>query len=184
MRHRVTVEELYRLYEKSGETRRMELIDGEIIDMMPPGPFHSASSSRTNRVVTKKSGDRFIVRCQEPVRINSHNEPQPDIAVVKPRKDDYALSHPGPDDVLLIIEISDSSLEFDLNVKRRTYAGAEIAEYWVLDVAGRELHAFRRPWQGDYTEHQTFAEAEEVPCAAIHDLKFTVAELFPDVVTR
>lgn len=186
MRHRVTVDELYRIYEgmPAGGARRMELINGEIIDMMPPGPFHSASSSRTNRAVVRKSGDRFIVRCQEPLRINSHNEPQPDIAVVKPRQDDYALSHPGPDDALLIIEISDSSLEFDLNIKRRTYAAAEIAEYWVLDVAARELHAFRCPWQGDYTEHQTCSEQEEVRCTTIGDLKFTVAELLPAVISR
>jgi Uma2 family endonuclease len=183
MRHQATIEELYRLYDERdpGETRRMELINGEIVDMMPPGPFHSSSSSKVNRVVAKKTGDEFIVRCQEPVRINRNNEPQPDIAVVKPRKDEYALAHPGPDDVLLVIEISDSSLEFDLNTKRQTYAKAEIAEYWVLDVNARELHVFLCPWQGDYTEHATFCGEDEVQCTTIRDLKVRVNELLPPI---
>ncbi len=186
MRHQATVEELYRLYDERdpAETRRMELINGEIVDMMPPGPFHSSSSSKANRVVARKMGDEFIVRCQEPVRINRHNEPQPDIAVVKTRKDEYALAHPGPDDVLLIIEVSDSSLDYDLNKKRQTYAKAEIAEYWVLDVNDRELHVFRRPWQGDYTEHATFKGEDEVQCTTIRELNLRVCELLPDVLAK
>lgn len=186
MRHLATVEELYRrdAEHKGSETIRMELINGEIFDMMPPGPFHSSSTSKANRVLAQKTGEAFIVRCQEPVRINRHNEPQPDLALVRTRKDEYALSHPGPDDVLLIIEISDSSLEFDLNTKRQTYAKAEIAEYWVLDVNDRELHVFRRPWQGDYTEHATFVGDDEVQCTTINDLKLRVCELLPDVMVK
>lgn len=183
MRHRATVEELYRLYEERdpADTRRMELIEGEIVLMMPPGPMHSSSNSRANRLMTQKAGDDLLVRCQEPIRINSHNEPQPDIAVVKPRKDAYALSHPDPDAVLLVIEVSDSSLEFDLNVKRLTYAKAEIAEYWVLDVNARELHVFLHPWQGDYTQHSTYSGDEEVSCTTIRDLKVSIRELLPVV---
>lgn len=183
MRHRTTVEELYRLYEARdpADTQRMELIEGEIVFMMPPGPLHSSSNSKTNRLMNQKVGDALMVRCQEPIRINRHNEPQPDIAVVKLRKDAYALSHPDPDDVLLVIEVSDTSLEFDLNAKRHTYAKAEIAEYWVLDVNSLELHVFLNPWEGDYTQHATYKGDAEVVCTTIADLKISVRELLPGI---
>ncbi|MFN0078849.1 MAG: Uma2 family endonuclease [Prosthecobacter sp.] len=186
MRHQATVEELYRLFNERdpGETRRMELINGEIVDMLPPGPFHSGFTDEVHEVIREKVGKALRVRCQNPIRINRHNEPQPDIAVVEKRKDGYTLSHPGPDDVLLIIEISDSSLEYDLNTKRQTYAKAEIAEYWVLDVNDRELHVFRRPWQGDYTEHATFSGEDEVQCTTIRDLQLRVRELLPEVMVK
>ncbi|MGV3663391.1 MAG: Uma2 family endonuclease [Prosthecobacter sp.] len=183
MRHQVTVEELYRLYEERdpADTRRMELIEGEIVLMMPPGPLHSGYTDETEDVIRRKVGNAFRVRCQHPIRINSQNEPQPDIAVVKPRKDAYALSHPDPDAVLLIIEVSDSSLDFDLNVKRLTYAKALIAEYWVLDVNARELHVFLHPWQGDYTQHSTYSGDEEVSCTTIRDLRVSIRELLPSI---
>jgi len=183
MHRRMTVEELYRLYESRdpADTQRMELLEGEIVFMMPPGPLHSSSNTRMNRLMTQKVGDALTVRCQEPVRINRRNELQPDVAVVKLRKDDYALSHPDPDEVLLIIEVSDTSLEFDLNAKRRAYAKAEIAEYWVLDVNSRELHVFLNPWEGDYTQHSTHQGDDEVVCTTISGLKVSVRELLPAV---
>ncbi len=183
MRPRVTVEELYRLYEERdpADTQRMELIEGEIVFMMPPGPLHAGFTDETDNVIRRKLGNAYRVRCQHPIRINRHNEPQPDIAVVKPRKDAYALSHPDPDDVLLIVEVSDSSLEFDLNAKRRAYAKAEIAEYWVLDVNARELHVFLNPWEGDYTQHSTHKGDDEVVCTTIADLKISVSELLPAI---
>lgn len=183
MRQRTTVEELYRLYEARdpADTRRMELIEGEIVFMMPPGPLHSGFTDETEDVIRRKVGHAYRVRCQHPIRINRHNEPQPDIAVVRPRKDAYTLSHPDPDDVRLIVEVSDSSLEFDLNVKRRTYAKAEIVEYWVLDVSARELHVFLNPWEGDYTQHATYRDEDEVVCTTIAELKLRVSELLPTV---
>jgi Uma2 family endonuclease len=183
MRRRITVEELYRLYEERdlADTRRMELIEGEIVWMLPPSPLLSASNTQTNCLLTLKLGDAYRVRCKQPIRINRYNEPQPDIAVVRSRKDSYSLSHPGPNDVLLIIEVSDTSLEFDLNAKRRAYAKAEIAEYWVLDVNSRELHVFLNPWEGDYTQHSTFRGDDEVVCTTISGLKLSVRELLPAV---
>lgn len=183
MRLRVTAEELYRLYEKRdpADTQRIELIEGKIVWMMAPAPLLSASNCQTNLLMNQKVGDAYRVRCKHPIRINRHNEPQPDIAVVRQRKDAYALSHPSPDDVLLIIEVSDTSLEFDLNAKRHTYAKAEIAEYWVLDVNSLELHVFLNPWEGDYTQHATYKGDAEVVCTTIADLKVSVRELLPGI---
>jgi Uma2 family endonuclease len=183
MCRRVTVEELYRLDEERNpaDTRRIELIDGEIVWMMAPAPLLSASHCQTNLSMHQKVGDAYRVRCKQPVRINRCNEPQPDIAVVRPRKDAYALSHPAPDDVLLIVEVSDTSLDFDLNAKRYTYAKAEIAEYWVLDVNSRELHVFLNPWEGDYTQHATYRGDDELVCTTISGLKVSVRELLPAI---
>jgi Uma2 family endonuclease len=183
MRQRTTVEELYRLDEQRdpSDTRRMELIDGQIVFMMPPGPLHAGFTDEANDAIRRKVGSLFRVRCQHPIRISRHNEPQPDIAVVKQRKDAYSLSHPDPDDVLLVIEISDSSLEYDLNIKRQVYAKADIAEYWVLDVNARELHVFLNPWEGDYTQHTSFTGADEVACTTVLELKLAVNELLPPI---
>lgn len=183
MRHRSTVADLYRLHEENGpgSTRRMELIDGEIIDMMPPRPFHSASNSKISRLISGRIPSDLELRCQEPVAITCHNHPQPDLCIVLARDDEYALSHPTPDDIRLIIEISDSSLDYDLNVKRLIYAKAEIEEYWVMDVQDRELHLFRRPWQGDYTEHLSFKDDDEIQCSTIPELKLTVREMLPAI---
>lgn len=177
---RHTVEDAYRIWQESG--RRLELIDGEIVFMMPPGPEHAGYTDETQQLIISKVGARARVRCQHPISINRHNEPQPDIAVVALRKDGYRVSHPGPDEVLLIIEIADSSLAQDLEVKRRLYAKAEIAEYWVLDIPGRELHVFLKPWDGDYTEQRTCRDADEVQCVLIPELRLAVSELFPVVL--
>ena len=186
MRHRSTVADLYRLYKEHGpsSTHRMELIDGEIIDMMPPGPFHSASNSRIHRVIARLLPADLRLRCQEPFALTRHNQPQPDLCVVLARDDEYALAHPNPDDIRLVIEVSDSSLEYDLNTKRLIYAKAEIEEYWVIDVQARVLHLFRRPWHGDYTEHLSFTGDEEIQCSTIQELKVTVRELLPSVTLR
>ncbi|MEQ1748406.1 MAG: Uma2 family endonuclease [Prosthecobacter sp.] len=186
MRHRSTVADLYRLYKEHGpsSTSRMELIDGEIIDMMPPGPLHSGHTDEAADVIRSRIGSTLRLRCQNPVRINKHNEPQPDIAIVEKRDDAYTVAHPTPDDIRLVIEVSDSSLDYDLNTKRLIYAKAEIEEYWVIDVQTRELHLFRRPWQGDYTEHLSFTGDDEIQCSTIQELKVTVRELLPSVTMR
>ena len=180
VRPRLTVEEAYRVSEQTG--KRLELIDGEIVFMMPPGPEHAGYTDRTDRKLSRKLPPEYYVRCQHPIRISRFSEPQPDIAIVRARSDDYILSHPCADEVLLIIEISDSSLAQDLETKRRLYAKAEIAEYWVLDIQGRELHVFLKPWDGDYTEQRNCRGDDEVQSTLIPELKLAVSELFPVIL--
>jgi Uma2 family endonuclease len=183
IRQRSTVDDLYRAYDglEPGSTTRMELINGEIIVMMPPEAPHSGFTSVANRKLVKKLADTCLVRCQLPIRLSRYSEPQPDIAIVAARKDDYALSHPKADEVLLVIEVSDSSLDTDLNVKRQLYAKAEIPEYWVVDVQSRRLHVFRKPWEEDYTEHECLGSTDSLQCSSIVELALTVSELFPEV---
>ncbi len=183
IRRRATVEDLYLAYEQEapGSTRRMELIDGEIITMPPLGAPHSGFTDQSTDALKERVKKDYFVRCQLPIRISRHSEPQPDIAIVLARKDRYTLSHPTPDDVLLIVEISDSSLQTDLNVKRVLYAKAEIPEYWVIDVMERQLHVFRKPWEADYTEHECLGIADQIQCSTLESVAMPVAELFPPI---
>ena len=145
-RHRISVEHYYRMAEAGlfAPDERVELIDGEIFDMPPMGTRHAAKLSRLVEMVSAAVGDRGIVRVQLPLRLDDASEPQPDIAVVLPRSDYYEQRHPGGADTLLAIEISDTTLEFDRDVKAPLYLEHGVAECWVLDIRANRLLRFRR----------------------------------------
>jgi len=145
-RHRISVEHYYRMAEAGlfAPDERVELIDGEIVDMPPMGTRHAAKLSRLVEIVSAAVGDRGIVRVQLPLRLGEASEPQPDIAVVVPRADYYEQRHPGGPDTLLAIEISDTTLEFDRDVKAPLYLEHGVRECWVLDIRTNRLLRFRQ----------------------------------------
>ena len=151
-RHRITVEQYYRMGEVGLLTRdeRTELIDGEIIDMAPIGPGHAYWVEQLARALIRALEPRAIVRQQHPIRLGPHSEPQPDIAVVAPRADLYRSAHPTAADVLLLVEISHSTLHFDRQVKAPFYARHGIPELWIVDLVANELHVYREPRDGVY----------------------------------
>src|SRR5438309_8182250 len=118
-KHYFNVDEYYRMAEAGllSEDDRVELIEGEIIEMSPIGSTHGGTVKRSSTFLNRKLGDAVIVSVQDPVRLNGFSEPQPDIALLKPRKDFYSNSHPTPEDVLLVIEVADTSLQYDRAVK-------------------------------------------------------------------
>ena len=134
-RHRITVDEYLRMAESGSfaPDARVELIDGEIIHVPPIGPSHSAVVSRLARLFFQSIPAQGHVRVQLPVRLDRYSEPQPDLALLRARDDDYSRSHPSPSDVLLLIEVSHSSLTFDRNVKIPLYARHRIP----VDAASR-----------------------------------------------
>jgi Uma2 family endonuclease len=127
---------------------RVELIRGEIIVMSPIGPRHQAAVDRGMRAWIQLLNDRAIVRGQGPAVLDRFAAPQPDFALLRPREDFYAKKHPGADDIFLIIEVSDSSLEYDTTVKLSLYAILRIAEYWVADLQHDRLLVYSDP-EGD-----------------------------------
>jgi len=150
---RFTVDE----YQRMGETGilspgdRVELIDGDVLAMTPIGPRHAASVDRANRMfVTTVSGDEAIVRVQGPVRLTLYTEPEPDVALLRPRADFYASGHPGPADILLVVEVADSSLDFDRNVKAYVYAQSGVPEYWLVNLNDGGLVRYTSPAGGAY----------------------------------
>jgi Uma2 family endonuclease len=152
-RHRLTVEEYYRMAEVGllAPDARVELIEGEIIDMAPIGSGHAAIVNRLNRLLVQAVGDQAIVSVQSPIRLSLRSGPQPDLALLKPRADFYSRDHPGPADVLLAIEVSDTTLRYDRGIKMPLYARHGIPEVWIIDVENGLLHFFRSPSGDSYT---------------------------------
>jgi Uma2 family endonuclease len=118
-KHQFNVDDYYRMAEVGllSEDHRVELIGGEIIEMSPIGSTHGGAVKRSSAFLNRKLGDAAIVSVQNPVRLDDFSEPQPDIALLKPRKDFYSNSHPTPPDVLVVIEVADNSVAYDRNVK-------------------------------------------------------------------
>jgi Uma2 family endonuclease len=144
-------------YDRMGETGilserdRVELIDGEVVAMTPIGSRHNGAVNRAAHALFSVIGDRAILQVQGPVRLGGYDEPEPDLALLHPRPDYYASAHAGPQDILLIVEIAESSVEYDLAVKSRLYAGAGVREYWVADLATGRLICHSDPEGGAYT---------------------------------
>jgi Uma2 family endonuclease len=152
-RHWLTVDDYYRMAEVGilDPEARVELIDGEIIDMAPPGSPHAATVHYLNEVLVRAVGGRATVLVQNPVRLSKYSEPQPDLALLRRRDDFYRERHPQPDDVLLIIEVAATPLRYDRRKKVPLYARHGIPEMWLLDVGGRRFVRYRAPRQGSYT---------------------------------
>jgi Uma2 family endonuclease len=153
-RHRLTVQEYYRMVEVGllAPDARVELIEGEIIDMPMPGPPHAGVATRLHERILLAVHGKVTVRDQQALRLDEFSEPGPDIVLVKRRSDDYARAHPTPPDVLLVIEVSQSSLRFDRERKLPLYARCAIPEYWIVDVVKPVLHIFHTP-QGERYLH-------------------------------
>ena len=158
---------------------KIELIDGEMLEMAPIGMKHVYVLSRLNKLFVFGVGDAGIVVPGCPVDVNEFSEPEPDLCVLRPRIDQYAGRHAESADVLLLIEVSDSSLAFDLGVKRALYARAAIAEYWVADVPGRTLRVFREPQGDEYLQQTLHLAGSGVHPLAFPALGVDVAALFP-----
>lgn len=160
---------------------RVELIEGEIIDMAPSGPAHAGILTRLCRMLFLASQGRAIVRQQLPLHLDDFSEPEPDFALVKCRPDDYIGSHPVPADVLLVIEVSQSSLRFDRKRKLALYARCGIPEYWIVDVVKPVLHTFHTP-QGDrYLHASSRPRPGVVALTGLPDSKLDLTGLFEDL---
>lgn len=153
-RHRITVDEYYRMAEVGllAPDARVELIEGEIIDMAPIGTAHATVCDwMIERLVMAVQGRAFI-RCQGPLRLSRWGEPVPDFALLKPHQHRYAQRHPVGADTLLVIEVSDSTLRYDHKIKVPLYARHGVPEVWIVDVANRGIHFFRARTDVGYTD--------------------------------
>lgn len=152
--YRLSVAEYHRMGEVGilAPELRTELIDGEIIEMPPIGHPHAGTVKLLANRLKELVGTDAIVAVQDPVWLDDHSEPIPDIALLRPRADWYRNGHPGPDDVLLLIEVADTSLTYDREVKLPRYARAGIPEVWLVDLGGRRLDIHRCPAGHGYGE--------------------------------
>jgi Uma2 family endonuclease len=178
---RFTVAEYQRMAELGifpiGE--RLELIDGFVTTMVAKGFAHSCATLQIQELFQDRLGKKVFVRPQEPIQLDNHSEPEPDVAIVGRDPLGYSTHHPTPDEVLLVIEVADSSLKYDLEVKAPLYAKSRIPEYWVVDVADRKLHVFREPNESGYQLELVLRELMTVVPIAFTDWTIGVSELLP-----
>ena len=172
-----TVDELYAM-DKAGifdSDERIELLDGEIIVMPPIGPPHADGTTRLGSSMTHLLYNRAIVRVQQSVRLDDQSLPEPDIAILKMR-DDYHLEHPSPEDVLLLIEVADTSLEFDREVKLERYAAAGIPEVWIVNLRARQVEGHSDPVGGTYRSQRVVTANGRIGPLAFPDVALAVAD--------
>jgi Uma2 family endonuclease len=151
-RHRLTRRDYYRLAEAGilNQGDRVELLEGQLVDMSPIRPRHAIVTDNLNELLVAGFADRARVRCQQPVVLDDGSEPQPDLALVRRPWRGYPHAHPGPDDIFLLIEVADSSLDFDRTVKMELYARAAIREIWIIDLTTDLVLVHREPSGGGY----------------------------------
>lgn len=129
---------------------RVELLDGQIVDRTPIGPFHGGLVNRLNRFFTSASGGRWLVSVQNPALLDEYSEPQPDLMLLKPAPDDYTSRHPRPDEVLLLIEVADTTLAYDRGEKLSAYGRAGIREVWIINLSERSIEVCRESHYAGY----------------------------------
>jgi len=178
-KRKFTVDEFHRMLQAGilREDDRVELIQGEIVEMTPVGSRHAACVKRLNRLLSRGVGDAAIVSIQDPVRLGPDSEPQPDIALLRPRPDFYADRHPAAGDVLLIVEVADTSAAYDRDTKLPLYARAGIPEVWLVDLAANQLEVYRRPSPQGYGEKEVYRPGMRVSPEALPALSLSVAEI-------
>ncbi len=132
------------------ENDRVELIDGELRAMPPINPDHAGKNNRLNRLLTLGVGDAAVVSVQNPLTLAPRSEPEPDLMLLRPRDDFYEGANPTPADTLLVIEICDSSLRYDQEVKVPLYAAHGVPEVWLVDLQHRRLELYREPGSDGY----------------------------------
>lgn len=159
-KHRITVDEYYRMAEVGllAPDARVELVEGEIIDMAPIGPSHGRVVDRLNKLFVRAVDDLAIVRIQGAVLLDPGSMPQPDVALLSPSADGYGTHHPSPADIRLIVEVSDSTLRYDRDVKVPLYARHGVPEVWIVDLQNGELRWYRAPQAGSYLEQGSARE--------------------------
>ena len=180
-RHRLTVADYHQMAEAGilGPDDRVELIAGEVLDMSPIGSLHAALVAAVAEHFSRAAAGKLTVWSQNPIRLDDLSEPQPDIALVRPRADFYATAHPTVADVFLIIEVAETSLAYDLGVKVPLYARHGIPEVWVIDAATRITHRFRGPGPAGYAEQATIAAETPLESAALPSDARSLAAILP-----
>jgi len=179
-RHRLTVADYYRMGEAGifAPDARVELIEGEVIDMAPIGSRHAATVTRLNRAVSSAVGASAIVSVQNPLRLSESSQPEPDLMLLKPRADFYASAHPTAVDVLLLIEVADTSARYDHEIKLPLYARHGVPEVWIVDLAARQVRCFRAPAGDAYTGISATASPGPTPVAAFPDVLIDLGLVF------
>jgi Uma2 family endonuclease len=175
-----TVEEYHRMAAAGifHPDERVELIEGEIVQMSPIGPRHAGCVINANRLFITRLGERAVISPQNPVVIQPRSEPQPDLLLLRPRAVSYSHEHPTPEDVLLAVEVADTTVRFDRLVKARLYARAGIAEFWLFLAMDGAVEVYREPGADGYASVTLRGHGQTVSPLAFPDVGFAVTDFF------
>lgn len=179
-----TVEEYYRMAEVGIllSSERVELICGEIVPMAPIGKPHAVTLRRLDRMLQRELEGIAFVSAQNPIHLSQNSEPEPDVAVLRIREDEYLEEHPEPGDILWIVEVSDTTLSFDRLVKTVLYAQAGIAEAWIMNLPEDCIEVFTEPGTEGYAQLAVYRRGDRVSPSTVADVEFAVEDLLPPVV--
>lgn len=174
-----TVKEYHQMVDAGilNEDDRVELIAGEIIRMSPIGRRHAACVKCLNKLLSQRLGDRALVSVQDPVQLDNYSEPEPDLALLAPRADFYESGHPQPDDILLVIEVADTTVESDRDVKIPNYAQSGICEVWLVNINEQCVEVYLIPAPNGYRNVQKFYRGQSLSPQAFPDVNLTVDEI-------
>lgn len=180
VRRRFTVDEYLQMVQAGilNEDDRVELLDGEIVEMTPPGPDHNAPTGILNRLLVLGVGSRAVVLPGPTLRLSKRSAPEPDFVLLRPDPRNYRDRYAEPGDVLLLIEISDSSLSRDRELKLPLYAAAGIQEYWIVNVENGTIEVYKDPAGVGYAWGRRCRRGESVSPSAFPDLRIAVDEIF------
>nr|WP_242024406.1 Uma2 family endonuclease [Trichocoleus sp. FACHB-591] len=159
------------------EDDRVELLEGEIIDLSPISSRHAACVNRLNYLFHDRLRDRVIVAAQNPVELSDRLEPQPDVALLQPRPDFYEAGHPQPQDILLLVEVADTTVEFDREIKIPLYAKSGVREVWLVDLNENAIAVYREPSLRGYDQVQQLQRGQELTVQALTDVSLAVDEV-------
>lgn len=184
---RFTIHEYHRLIELGFLTEgdRIELIEGELIQMAAKGTFHSVYSSILCRQLDRLLGDKAVIRGQDPITLLNNSEPEPDVVIARGKDKDYLAHHPYAEDILLAIEISDSTLDYDQTKKLTLYAEAGITNYWIVNLQVHQLECYSQPYQNaqgkfNYLSKQIFLSNHSVSIPGFECAVLELSRLFPE----
>jgi Uma2 family endonuclease len=178
-RHRLTVDEYYRMAEAGvlAPNARVELIEGEVVDMAAIGTRHASTVKRLIALLSTAAQGRAIVAAQDPLRLSDASEPLPDLMLLRQRADFYAHAHPGAADVLLLIEVSDSTVAYDSGIKLDLYAKHGVSEVWIVDLDNNVVRFFRNGDGERYTDITASETPRATPVAALPGVTIDLAGL-------
>jgi Uma2 family endonuclease len=177
----LTSVEYYQMMESGiiREGERVELILGQIFTMAAKGTRHTICTRKLFKQLLSLIGERADVQTQDPITLPNNSEPEPDIVIARLRSDDYINSHPSPADIILVIEVADSSIKFDRDTKAPLYAAAGINEYWIVNLIDDRLEIYRQPSGSIYTSIQIFMPPQSITLPEFPEILLNVGDFFP-----
>lgn len=182
----LTVDDYHRMIETGiiHEGEHIELISGQIFNMAAKGTRHTVANTELMGELLLLLGRRAKVRCQDPITLPNNSEPEPDIVIARLRSDNYVISHPAPADIILVIEVADSTLSFDRNTKAPLYAAAGISEYWIVNLIENRLEMYSQPEGSIYTNTQIILPPRLVNLPHFPEISLDLTTIFPLKISK